>query len=1457
VAYLDPRNRAPTVERLPDDRLRITRIIDALNQVPKNQAELTRAGLWYAWGTADTEYPNCRLIKQTVLGQKESFPDESKAPPRLLLVYEEIPATAEVMVGEPAVSRNQYGYFEVVIESLQFSAGTAIYSVPGTTAAPGPWTQCILREQQDTDDGTLRTIKRTYVEGGQLSDTEELKFGGKLLLRTLKYLNEIPPTPAGYTLVTESVEFIHGLPLYSYGYASASGSIGAGGEISRGIQYNMSPDQGATGVTVTRIQYVTDLSVTTNPITGPVGSELIQVDFDDRDGFRVWTAVYAAGQGLVTSDVDTKDGGKLIIYSRTSINAAPAAPSATIGGTVTLLGQRVRNGTDAAAGTVIYDYTWAEGVGEVGRSYTNSNGGAVDFDPAAPNASIGPVICTIRYLTALSVTSDPTTRPPSFVRIGIDYQDADGYRVWSVKYGYGAGMVVDDVDYRNLGKLKIFHRVALGAPPDTPEATNEGAISAINVTDGGSGYTSAPSVVVTGGGGSGVSALAVLAPTTVASVALVSGGAGYRDVPVVSLSGGGGSGALAAATLTPTTVASLSLVEGGSGYTSAPSVTLIGGGGTGATAVATLSGRTVASITITNAGSGYTSAPTIIFSGGGGTGAAATAVLTPTTLASVTLTNGGSGYTSAPVVTVSGGGGGGAVVDAVLAGAAVASISVTNGGTGYSSAPTIGFSGGGGTGAAATANMADGDSVAAVTVTSPGVALYLGAPLVTFSGGGGSGAAGTAVLEASGGVRAQPLTVGDTSGWGYSSAPTVSFTGGGGTGAAGTAVLGTTGRMYKVAIGSGGSGYGSAPTVGFSGGGGSGAAATAIVSGGAVVGITITNVGSGYTSAPTVNFSGGGGSGASATAYLDLSMVLAVVMTDFGTGYTSAPTVGFTGGSPAQVASTTAVVYKGVASVTMTNGGSGYTSTPSVSFQAAFGSAATGTAVRTKTVSSITITNAGSGYTSAPTVGFSGGGGSGAAATAALSAAAVASLTLSNPGSGFTSTPTLTITGGGGGGATGTAALTATTIASATVTNAGADYTSAPTISFSGGGGTGAAATAVLGSTASVATVTLTAPGSGYTSAPTVGFTGGSGTGASAAALLTATSVASVAVTAPGSGFTSAPSVAFFGSTGSGASATAALAPSYVSSVSIISGGSGFTTIPTIGFSFGTATAFATLAADPGIVNLISAKFRHEDGYDLYDYSWAEGIGVIEERISLRDGGLRLENWVSFGLQAGTAVFTPPGVPLTIDEELGDGVTKYSVTCMQNNLGGDPTTGVALEFEDYLNFTYPGRAKIYSMTFSLWSSGTGYVYDVFKSPPIQIQVEGLVQISYQTSPIIGALPYPLWNPTEWATLRANWQGLDAYAKAEVQTLYGYISTGSASLAFTAPAYPSSVSILGINALQNSSGAIHLTGGPADPGGTQVTILAKLDPVFVDFYGVQYYRKTLITATIPAQPSLPV
>jgi len=67
-------------------------------------------------------------------------------------------------------------------------------------------------------------------------------------------------------------------------------------------------------------------------------------------------------------------------------------------------------------------------------------------------------------------------------------------------------------------------------------------VSAIKVTNGGSGYTTAPTVTISGGGGSGATATATISAGKVSAITVTNGGSGYITTPTVTLSGGGGSG---------------------------------------------------------------------------------------------------------------------------------------------------------------------------------------------------------------------------------------------------------------------------------------------------------------------------------------------------------------------------------------------------------------------------------------------------------------------------------------------------------------------------------------------------------------------------------------------------------------------------------------------------------------------------------------------------------------------------------------------------------------------------------------------------------------------------------------------------------------------------------------------------------------------------------------------------
>ena len=65
------------------------------------------------------------------------------------------------------------------------------------------------------------------------------------------------------------------------------------------------------------------------------------------------------------------------------------------------------------------------------------------------------------------------------------------------------------------------------------------------------------------------------ASKAVASVTVGSGGSGYDTPPTVVFSGGGGSGAAGTAVLNTGAVASVTITSGGEGYTSAPTVTFV------------------------------------------------------------------------------------------------------------------------------------------------------------------------------------------------------------------------------------------------------------------------------------------------------------------------------------------------------------------------------------------------------------------------------------------------------------------------------------------------------------------------------------------------------------------------------------------------------------------------------------------------------------------------------------------------------------------------------------------------------------------------------------------------------------------------------------------------------------------------------------------------------------------
>jgi hypothetical protein len=250
------------------------------------------------------------------------------------------------------------------------------------------------------------------------------------------------------------------------------------------------------------------------------------------------------------------------------------------------------------------------------------------------------------------------------------------------------------------------NEASLGFQPGTRQATASalvggGLISGINITNAGSGYTSAPLLSFSGGGGgSGAAATAVLG-FSVGSIAVTNGGGGYGAAPTVTISApnlAGGTTAVASCTVVGGVITNITLSNAGSGYTVAPTITIAappaGVGAVQAVAQSQLTATGIISaVTITNAGSGYLSVPSVVLSGGGGSNGALTVTgVTAVGINSIVMVDNGAGYAStAPTVTLSGGGGTGAILNAVLSsdGDLVSSVNIANAGSGYVSNPTV------------------------------------------------------------------------------------------------------------------------------------------------------------------------------------------------------------------------------------------------------------------------------------------------------------------------------------------------------------------------------------------------------------------------------------------------------------------------------------------------------------------------------------------------------------------------------------------------------------------------------------------------------------------------------------------------------------------------------------------------------------------------------------------------
>lgn len=251
-----------------------------------------------------------------------------------------------------------------------------------------------------------------------------------------------------------------------------------------------------------------------------------------------------------------------------------------------------------------------------------------------------------------------------------------------------------------------------------------------------------------------------------------------------------------------------------------------------------------------------------------------------------------------------------------------------------------------------------------------------------------------------------------------------------------------------------------------------------------------------------------------------------------------------------------------------------------------------------------------------------------------------------------------------------------------------------------------------------------------------------------------------------------------------------------------------------------------------------------------------------------------------------------------------EGLPTIIVTNMQSSDGGSivETFGfakLANEYERLVAFTYPGVVSIRQDIIVTENQGTvdPNIINFALKTPVQARVEGTISVFFQKSKNIDSEDYSyggslqLWNPKTWASTYESGIGHSFKAFSDPKGLRGYRTDNDVSgIQKLTPSGESSFVSNGVgifkkagtsylNATSGESYArvdgvadlagrlftvngkriyggtpfvIEVKGGPPDPVENKYVLDVDVRPAFEDMDGNQYYKKTIVHATIPDQ-----
>lgn len=239
---------------------------------------------------------------------------------------------------------------------------TVVRAFGTPSAAPGQFET----STEESDGYTVYISRGITINNADLPDEVTTREGGALVITTKRKINAAPTGSGG--LIEDSADPREGYVLYTRRWAVGSGEISRNTDTRFGGMLQR-----------TTIRHLTATSVGAQPTSDPFGTggAITKNEQADQEGYRLWTVEWTKVNttSFIVDAIEYSNKGKLVTYRREKLGSAPAAPTATISGTVVLVDDRTR----LEDGFTVYSRIWKEGVGTISSEvHTREDGSIVE-----------------------------------------------------------------------------------------------------------------------------------------------------------------------------------------------------------------------------------------------------------------------------------------------------------------------------------------------------------------------------------------------------------------------------------------------------------------------------------------------------------------------------------------------------------------------------------------------------------------------------------------------------------------------------------------------------------------------------------------------------------------------------------------------------------------------------------------------------------------------------------------------------------------------------------------------------------------------------------------------------------------------------------------------------------------------------------------------------------------------